>query len=400
MANDRLRVHVLGQAHVLLSESKQVECPYTQRILRFLQLLRDDIDFLYYGVEGSHVRDVQIIPVVPYSVYESNRSNVLDAGYTQTGFYRASEKSLMAWNVMWLKGLNELTRRLTPQDIVVVGHMFHKNTFRGIITPARGFYRDTPVVEFGVQYYKPFTRYRIWDSAAVRHYAHGLRDDPFPNPIDTVIPPIIPIDEIDPYLDERRLYLLYMGPIQEGHGLPLAARIAEQCDMKLILAGEKITDKVNPTIRRLVELDWVVYIGPVSGAKRTKLIQQARAVMCLTEYIEPSATFALEAMAHGTPVISTDYGAYVDYVVDGLTGFRIRSVDDGIDAVHDAISINPIICRRYVERLCDPRRLREQYLEFFHRLLTCATYFKEDALKLIEDHKKLQHVNWSDIVDA
>jgi glycosyltransferase involved in cell wall biosynthesis len=41
-------------------------------------------------------------------------------------------------------------------------------------------------------------------------------------------------------------------------------------------------------------------------------------------------------MLCGTPLISVDYGAFTETVVEGVTGFRCHTLQDWVNALHNA----------------------------------------------------------------
>jgi 2-polyprenyl-3-methyl-5-hydroxy-6-metoxy-1,4-benzoquinol methylase len=55
-----------------------------------------------------------------------------------------------------------------------------------------------------------------------------------------------------------------------------------------------------------------------------------------TNFTEPFAGSGVEAMLCGTPLIAVDYGAFTETIVDGVTGFRCHTLQDWIDAIHNA----------------------------------------------------------------
>ena len=55
-----------------------------------------------------------------------------------------------------------------------------------------------------------------------------------------------------------------------------------------------------------------------------------------TNFTEPFAGSGVEAMLCGTPLIAVDYGAFTETIIDGVTGFRCHTLQDWIDAIHDA----------------------------------------------------------------
>jgi hypothetical protein len=54
----------------------------------------------------------------------------------------------------------------------------------------------------------------------------------------------------------------------------------------------------------------VRYVPPVDVEGRRKLMAEAAALLCPTQYVEPLRNVALKAQASGTPVICTDWGEF------------------------------------------------------------------------------------------
>ena len=59
----------------------------------------------------------------------------------------------------------------------------------------------------------------------------------------------------------------------------------------------------------------------------------AMALLCPTEYIEPSACVVTEAQLCGTPVISTDWGGFTEYIEQGQSGYRGDDLDECVTAI-------------------------------------------------------------------
>ncbi|HYA41147.1 MAG TPA: glycosyltransferase family 4 protein [Syntrophobacteraceae bacterium] len=97
----------------------------------------------------------------------------------------------------------------------------------------------------------------------------------------------------------------------------------------LILAGGgKSTDLelAHSMVERLQLQDCVRIEGNVPQEKKTALFSAADIFISLTDnYQETFGLTILEAMAHGLPVIASDFSGYKELVEDGLTGFLIPS---------------------------------------------------------------------------
>jgi glycosyltransferase involved in cell wall biosynthesis len=76
----------------------------------------------------------------------------------------------------------------------------------------------------------------------------------------------------------------------------------------------------------------VEYAGVVGPEERAALMGGAVAVWTPTQYFEPLGGVAIEAQLVGTPVISSDWGAFVETVDHGLTGYRCSTLADYVAA--------------------------------------------------------------------
>jgi glycosyltransferase involved in cell wall biosynthesis len=86
-------------------------------------------------------------------------------------------------------------------------------------------------------------------------------------------------------------------------------------------------------------------------------------------YIEPFGGVAVEAMMCGTPVITSDWGAFTETVQHGKTGYRCRTLDDYIWAAEHISNINPMDCREWAVNNYSAQRVALMYDEFFHKVL-------------------------------
>ena len=71
----------------------------------------------------------------------------------------------------------------------------------------------------------------------------------------------------------------------------------------------------------------------VTHDEKVELLGRACAMVFPIRWPEPFGLVMTEAMACGTPVITTNWGAAPEIVDDGVTGFRRDCEDDLVDAV-------------------------------------------------------------------
>ncbi len=189
---------------------------------------------------------------------------------------------------------------------------------------------DLPVIEPMLGYDHCWAPYRVFPSYAHQQVIYTRQNDDTWDTrfFDTVIPHFVDESEF-PFSEKHAGYLLYLGRNIPGKGVNLARQCAEQCGLPLRLAFEGYY-----------------------GREKAELLGAALAVLMPTLYLEPFGYVAIEAQMCGTPVITTDWGAFPETVEQAVSGFRCRTAAEFAEAV------------RLASRL-DRRRIREQALARF-----------------------------------
>jgi glycosyltransferase involved in cell wall biosynthesis len=216
-------------------------------------------------------------------------------------------------------------------------------------------------VEFGVGYGGTFTQKRVFESYAWMHTVYGAQSMNKPHDIDgnywdTVIPGYLD-PAMFPFEEEKDDYFLFIGRLVERKGFRIAADVCFDLGARLIVAGQG-----EPPLG-------CEYAGIVGPRERGLLMSKAKAVFVPTQYIEPFGNVNVEAQACGTPVITTDWGAFTETVVQGVTGYRCRTFGEFKAAAQNVGTLDPKIIRDRAVSLYSMDTIAKRYEEYFTRLL-------------------------------
>jgi glycosyltransferase involved in cell wall biosynthesis len=152
---------------------------------------------------------------------------------------------------------------------------------------------------------------------------------------------------------EPREFLLFLGRVNAKKGVHVAWQIAQAAGLPLVIAGPggtatradgQITIRADGILPLSGPTAQLTYIGPVLPKLRAALLSKARAVLMPTQYIEPFGGVAVEAMLSGTPVVASDYGAFVETVTPDV-GIRYRTLQEAVDAVEAVQTLDPAAIR-------------------------------------------------------
>jgi glycosyltransferase involved in cell wall biosynthesis len=84
---------------------------------------------------------------------------------------------------------------------------------------------------------------------------------------------------------------------------------------------------------------------------------------------EPFGLVMVEAMACGTPVVTTNWGAAPELIEDGVTGFRRDGDDDLVAAIGAVRTLSPADCRARVEELFSAAAMVRGYEAVYDRAI-------------------------------
>ena len=146
---------------------------------------------------------------------------------------------------------------------------------------------------------------------------------------------------------------------------------AWQAGMKIKLAGN--IDIGNPAyfdkeVRHLLGAD-AEYVGKVNLKEKQDFLGLASVFAMPINWPEPFGPVMIEAMACGTPVVATPYGAPPEIVEDGVTGFIAENGPEFAAALKAAQKLDRATIRKRFEAHFTSDRMVADYEKVYAELL-------------------------------
>ena len=165
-------------------------------------------------------------------------------------------------------------------------------------------------------------------------------------------------------------YLLFLGRFHVEKGPHLAIEIAKRSGARLKIAAIHQDEEYFKTqIEPHNDGDRVQFLGPVHGKARDDLLGGALALVAMTTRPERFGLTIVEAMACGTPVLGADMGSIPEIIVDGITGFLCKSVEEAVARVPELRHLDRRACRRRVEEQFTVEHMVDRYADAYAKAL-------------------------------
>jgi glycosyltransferase involved in cell wall biosynthesis len=280
------------------------------------------------------------------------------------------DPSAQWWLEMNGRAIGEIRKRMDPTDILCIAQGRSQELVADAIPEMIG--AEIMVGYRGIILKKRLSPvFAAFESQSHRAMVYGeLGWHNFPREADVVIPNSFNPGEL-PY-GHGGDYLLFVGRIIERKGLEYATTVANLLGLELVVAGPGGS---QPQPNLLVgehgaawRCDRLTYLGAVGVEERARLMGGAAVTLMPTLYAEPFGGVAVESMMCGTPVVTTDFGAFTETVRPRVSGYRFQTLQEAVDATEAAMDLDRGDVRSYALDHYSLDAVRPMYERWFDNL--------------------------------
>ena len=351
-AVEPLRFHVLGVPHTVTRKDYSA-CAFTQKALKFCKMMHARGHIIYhYGHEESEVDATEHVSITDNKLFEETYGHY---DWKKELFrHNTSDNCNKVFNE---RAAIEIGKRKKHMDFLLlfwgVGH-----------APIAKAHPDLIAVEPGIGCFNtPCTPFSIYESYAVMNYIYG-QEKMQPKWYDAVIPNYFDLGDFQATTRPGE-YFVYLGRIIESKGIAIAVEIAKRTGRTLKVAGQgNFKEQLGFEPPSFVEI-----VGYVEPAERAELLRGARALLAPTHYNEPFGGVTVEALLCGTPIITSDWGAFAENNLHGITGYRCRTLEQFVWAADNIHKLDRRVCREWAEKNFSLESVAPMYEEYFTSLL-------------------------------
>ena len=341
-----MRFHLIAPPNVQTTKEFSLD-GFGMATIRFAKLLKrlNHRVFLYASEQNEAPCD-ELITVVTKA-----EQTALLAGL-EYQYAPSADKAYPLWAMFNARAAKEIGERKQPRDFIcMLG-----GTAQQAIAVAHS---DLITVEYSIGYIASFSKYRVYESQYWRAWSSGAQGNQDGRFWDDVIPLFFDPTEFT-FRWEKEPFALFVGRLTPNKGLTIACQAAAAAGIPLKVIGHGDTNLVTHGAE---------YLGALDMATRNEWMSRASALICPTTYIEPFGSTAVEAQMCGTPVVSTDFGGFVETVEHGRTGYRCNYLGEFAQGLKDAAKLNSFYIHQRALELYSIESAAQKYQRYFDRLM-------------------------------
>lgn len=166
-------------------------------------------------------------------------------------------------------------------------------------------------------------------------------------------------------------YAVFLGRMVAEKGVHVAAKVARAAGVPLRIAAKmrEVPEReyFEAHVRPLLGQD-IEYVGEVSTQEKLELLARASCLLNPIAWPEPFGMVMVEALACGTPVVTTSRGAAPEIVDDGVTGLVCEDENELVQALAQVGELDRSACRQAVKERFSATRLASEHLDVYRRV--------------------------------
>lgn len=358
-----MRFHVLGVQHTITNK-EYCACAFTQKALKFCEMMiRQGHVVFHYGHQDSNVICTEHVTVVDRDTF-----NEVYGKHDHTKKLFTFDQNDEVYQIFNRNAIREIGLRKCPDDFLLA---FWGSGHKTICDA----HKDMIIVEPGIGYPAGhFAPYKVFESYALYHAYLNLskvgtcfsKSKEWEN--DIVIPNYFDPDDFE-FSAQKDDYFLFVGRIGTAKGVDVAIEMTRRLGKKLVVAGQNAEEGLREVgfwpLPSHVEL-----FGHANMEQKRHLMSRAKATICFSRFVEPFCGVHVESLLSGTPVITSDWGAFTEYNLDGITGFRCRTLEQCVQAGKDVEKIDPSVCYQWALKKFSMEAVSFKYQKYFNDILS------------------------------
>ncbi len=340
-----MRCHLLALPSAQTTRAYSL-CGFTQatiRMARILELLGHQV--CLYASEDNDAPCDELVTVIT----KAEQAAILgEVAYQYAPMF---PQMLPLWALANARTVLEIEKRAEPEDLILtIGGTSQQ--------PIAEALPHLMTVEYSIGYVSTFAKYRVYESEAWRSWHLGRAGSEDGRYFDATIPMFFEARDF-PFRAQKDPFALFVGRLTHKKGLPIACEAAAAAGIPLKVIGHGDESLITHGAEFLGTLDWEA---------RNEWMARASCLIAPTIYFEPFGNVAVEAQLCGTPVISPDFGGFVETVEQGRTGYRCSYLGEFVQALHDVSRLNPAYIRQRAVAQYSLEAVAPQYQRYFERL--------------------------------
>lgn len=312
-------------------------CAFTGKVLRFAPMMMSrGFEVYHYGVETSCPNATKNIDLLTKAEWEDYRLQSYQQLFPQEDAMRAlSDKTkfvgdLANWDTPLYKEFNRRLKialqenyRSTATDIVCLPFgPSHEDAIKDL---------NVVSVESGIGYSNSYKPFRIFESYCKLHIV-STQEKKQCGHYWFVVPNYYNVLEWPLNLNPDNKTIGFLGRICQVKGCDIIVEIAKRLPhLNFVICGQGDAESY------VTKSSNVIYKPPIHGEDRGLYLGNLTALIAPSLYSEPFCGVNVEAQLCGTPVITNDFGAFVETVEPFKTGMFCHTLSDFCLAVQMAV---------------------------------------------------------------